>query len=72
MIMTNNKKNDEVSNTMIMILNLDVNFNLKKTKREDTNISVNINMRTSIVMEKLKPEHQPFSVRVGKHIIGDH
>ena len=42
-----------------MILNSYVNFNCKKTtttknpkKREETNISVDVNMRTSIVMDK--------------------
>ena len=63
MIMINNKKNDEVSCTIIMILNFEVNFNYKKNthtrkKEKKVNISVNINMRTSIVMEKLKPGHQ--------------
>ena len=58
--MTNNKKNEKVSRTIIMILNFYVNFNYKKKrkkKKKKTNFSVglNINMKTSIVMEKLKP-----------------
>ena len=32
--MTNNKKNDEVSRTIIMILNFVVNFNYKKKQKK--------------------------------------
>ena len=45
----------------------------KEKKRGKTNIiSVNINMITSIIIEKLKAGHQQFSVHVGEHIIVDH
>ena len=42
----------------LIILNIDVNFNYKQIdkNREETNVSVDVNMRTSIVMEKLKPD----------------
>ena len=40
--------------------------------KEKKNISVSINTRTFIIMEKLNTGHQELSVCVSKHIIGDH
>ena len=53
----------------MLILTTKKNATKKQKKQRKLNISVNINMRTSIVMEKLKPGNP---VRVDKHIIGDH
>ena len=61
--MTNNKKKCwgfKIKMFKLFILNFDVNFNYKQIdkKREETNISVDVNMRASIVMKKLKPRHK--------------